>query len=266
MNNDQTDFSRRQLLRTSLALGSGITLANTMPTSWLAGEEPRTKQNAVHGIAELHLHSTKVHALQRFYEQDLGLATRKQGGELTVEAGATRIIFESVDERHGEPFYHVAFNIPENKLADARRWQEERTELIRLGNSDVIHFSRWNAHSVFFRDPAGNLLEYIARHDLNNQADGNFTPTDILYASEIGLVVDDVPKTVAAVKKTPGTWHLPRQQRRLRFHRRRTRVAGCGEAESQMVSSQNETGESVPHSGPDSKLANPCFDDERLWL
>ena len=73
MNDNQTDFSRRQLLRTVLALGSGITLANTMSTSWLAGEEPRTKQDVVHGIAELHLHSTKVNALHRFYASEIGL-------------------------------------------------------------------------------------------------------------------------------------------------------------------------------------------------
>jgi catechol-2,3-dioxygenase len=55
----------------------------------------------------------------------------------------------------------------------------------------------WNAHSLFFLDPAGNVVEYIARHDLKNGDTAPFGWSDILYASEIGLVVDDVTATTA---------------------------------------------------------------------
>jgi catechol-2,3-dioxygenase len=64
---------------------------------------------------------------------------------------------------------------------------------------EVVDYRHWNAHSIFFLDPAGNVLEYIARHDLKNAADGPFGWTDILYASEIGLVVDDVPRAAEQV-------------------------------------------------------------------
>jgi len=57
----------------------------------------------------------------------------------------------------------------------------------------VVDYRHWNAHSIFFYDPAGNVVEYIARHDLKNAARGGFGAQDILYASEIGLIVDDVP-------------------------------------------------------------------------
>ncbi|MCA9216414.1 MAG: hypothetical protein KDB27_25270 [Planctomycetales bacterium] len=41
------------------------------------------------------------------------------------------------------------------------------------------------------------VLEYIARHDLGNSAKGGFHPPDdiLFYASEIGLVADDVLAT-----------------------------------------------------------------------
>jgi hypothetical protein len=55
-----------------------------------------------------------------------------------------------------------------------------------------VDFSHWNAHSIFFTDPAGNLVEYIARHALTNAAEGAFTVNDILYASEIAFIVNDV--------------------------------------------------------------------------
>lgn len=44
-------------------------------------------------------------------------------------------------------------------------------------------------------DPAGNILEFIARHSLTNTTPGQFQSTDILRISEIGLVVPDVSST-----------------------------------------------------------------------
>ena len=46
---------------------------------------------------------------------------------------------------------------------------------------------QWDAHALFFYDPAGSLLEFIARHTLSNTADGPSGVADILYASENGL-------------------------------------------------------------------------------
>src|SRR5690606_32649521 len=62
----------------------------------------------------------------------------------------------------------------------------------------------WNAHSVFFFDPAGNVVEYIARHDLANAAPGDFGVDDILYASEIAFVVDDVPGAAETLAEAAG--------------------------------------------------------------
>jgi hypothetical protein len=65
---------------------------------------------------------------------------------------------------------------------------------------EVVDYRHWNAHSIFFLDPAGNVVEYIARHDLKNGDNHPFGFTDILYASEIGLIVDDVAATATALK------------------------------------------------------------------
>ena len=67
---------------------------------------------------------------------------------------------------------------------------------------EVVDYSHWNAHSIFFLDPAGNIVEYIARHDLNDGDASPFSWADILYASEIGLIVDDVAATAAMVGET----------------------------------------------------------------
>ncbi len=56
---------------------------------------------------------------------------------------------------------------------------------------DVVHFAHWDAHAVFFRDPAGNILEHIARHTLDNATPGPFSSRDIYCCSEIALVLDE---------------------------------------------------------------------------
>ncbi len=46
----------------------------------------------------------------------------------------------------------------------------------------------------------GNLLEFIARHEMPNAAKGNFSTADVLNMSEIGIVVDDVQGFVGKVQ------------------------------------------------------------------
>ena len=66
---------------------------------------------------------------------------------------------------------------------------------------EVVDYAHWNAHSVFFLDPAGNVVEYIARHDLKNGDTGAFGWPDILCVSEIALVVDDVRAAAETVTR-----------------------------------------------------------------
>ena len=51
----------------------------------------------------------------------------------------------------------------------------------------------WDAHAIFFYDPAGNVVELIARHTLKDHQKGDFSMDDIHFVSEIALVTDKVP-------------------------------------------------------------------------
>ncbi len=119
---------------------------------------------------------------------------------LVVRAGATRLSFEHVewDEGRTPPWYHVAFNVPQNQIVSVRDWQLERTPFDNNPEAprhpdhpDIVHFAHWDAHAVFFRDPAGNMLEHIARHTLDYSRPGRFTSRDIACCSEIALVLND---------------------------------------------------------------------------
>jgi catechol-2,3-dioxygenase len=151
--------------------------------------------------------------MKEFYHRLLGLRVADENPErLTIDAGRTRIAFVKATAGDQKPFYHFAFNIPENKILAAYHWQKRRTPLLPIPRTlrdpnfpdEVVDYRHWNAHSIFFFDPAGNVVEYIARHDLKNAAQGEFGSADILYASEIAFVVDDVAATAARLKEVAG--------------------------------------------------------------
>jgi len=137
--------------------------------------------------------------MEHFYAEVLELKVLERDRQhLTVAAGETRLSYYRQPAEEGTPFYHVAFNIPENKIVSARDWQLERTQLDNNpsaprhpDHSDIVHFAHWDAHAIFFRDPAGNILEHIARHTLDNAALGPFSSRDIYCCSEIALVLDE---------------------------------------------------------------------------
>lgn len=139
-------------------------------------------------IKRLVISTASIWELASFYGDLLGLTVTRNASRLIVEAGETSMEFV---EAEGNPYYHLAFNIPSNKIEEAEAWLRQRVDLIWLDdyNSTIADFSNWNAKSVYFLDPAGNILELIARHDLNNAVEVAFSPRSILSVSELGLVV-----------------------------------------------------------------------------
>ncbi|MFN7628864.1 MAG: VOC family protein [Pirellula sp.] len=145
----------------------------------------------------LRLQATRLEEMRSFYHLTLGLPVESDvHNSLSIRFGQTVIEFQGASDKSSKPFYHFAFNIPENKFAEAKRWLAKRCTLLKdPTGADELFFSKWNAHAVYFADPAGNIGELIARHTLANAAAGAFDQEDILYASEIGLVAHD-PKAL----------------------------------------------------------------------
>jgi len=208
MNKQNKSMNRRQFLKSAsaLALAAHDGLALSHPES-----ATRMPNNDAPRLLRLRLlTAAPLTRMKSFYHELLGLPLlEEKTDEFTFAGGQTSVTFAQAQPGHSEPFYHVAFNIPENKIRGAHDWQKTRTPLDRLNANlrdrempeDVVHFRHWNAHSIFFWDPAGNLIEYIARHDLKNSATGSFSIKDILYASEIAFISDDVTNTAMEMRK-----------------------------------------------------------------
>ncbi|HEY2466315.1 MAG TPA: hypothetical protein VGI45_00565 [Terracidiphilus sp.] len=207
----KTEFDRRQFLAFAGAGGAALIAAHF--SFGIPMETPMVDRTGAR-IAKLDLlSSAPTHEMREFYGSVLGLSIAKvERKSVTVAVGDSMLTFRESSAEQDRPFYHFAFNIPENKIRSALEWQRLRTPLLPIPEpmrdpeypAEVVNYTQWNAHSVFFLDPAGNVVEYIARHDLKNPAPGNFSSSDILYPSEIGIIVDDVIATAAALKEVAG--------------------------------------------------------------
>jgi hypothetical protein len=154
----------------------------------------------------LQLQARNVKELREFYTMKLGVPLRAETeNACTLVFGETLIEFQQAADTQ-EPFYHFAFNIPENKFQKAKKWLQSRCPILKdnLGGADELYFRDWNAHSVYFSDPCGNIVELIARHNLPNASDGEFGVQDILYVSEIGLVAPEPDQLVVGIGNSFG--------------------------------------------------------------
>ena len=175
---------------TNRAFGSGT--ATTCAATRL-----RKSVTAEWNFLELRLSTRNLTRQRDFYGGTLGLGLLEQTPEsFTVKAGFTALHFSVAAELRP---YHFAFNIPENKLAEAKTWLLERLELLEEAGQDQFFSESWNAEQVYFLDADGNILEFIARHELSNANDDSFGSQHILNVSEIGYVVPDVAEAVKSL-------------------------------------------------------------------
>lgn len=102
----------------------------------------------------------------------------------TVEIGTSKLIFKESDK---PCFYHFAINIPGNQFSIIKHRIAERIPLNRDRGLDEIYFSSFDADSMYFEDPAGNVVELIGRRKRDLFGDPSFAEA-FLNISEVGVV------------------------------------------------------------------------------
>jgi len=154
-------------------------------------------------IIRLTLAAHDLYAANDFYAAKLGLPLLEIDAEsITFQVGTTELTFHTSD--HAAQ-HHIAFNIPENQIEDGFTWINQFAPTMTTDTGDdIAHFAAWNAHSVYCFDPLGNILELIARHDLQNPSHAPFSAESLLSISEVAIPVDDVVTAADDVVHTTG--------------------------------------------------------------
>ena len=140
-------------------------------------------------INKLILQTFYLETLREFYSSILELSVSSGDPKnIHIHIGNSELIF--METKNAEPFYHFAINIPSNKIEEAKNWLSNRVKLLWMEDyeNDIADFVNWHAKSVYFYDPAGNILELIARFDLHNPSNQPFSSKQFFSIDEAGVV------------------------------------------------------------------------------
>jgi catechol 2,3-dioxygenase-like lactoylglutathione lyase family enzyme len=156
-------------------------------------------------IVELELATHALADQIAFYTRLLGvLPPNAAADHVRLQIGASQLIFRQADSPLPAS-YHFAFNIPNNQFDEATRWIQQHVSLIPdASGADTFYSENWDAHNLYFYDPAGNIVELIARHTLPSASDAPFGGHSLLNISEIGVAADDVAAQVDHIRSLTG--------------------------------------------------------------
>lgn len=136
------------------------------------------------------IYSANLAAQKNFYTEVLGFKLIEKASDFfTLEIGKTALQFI---EKEGATNYHYAFNIPSEQGAEALAWLKERVEILDWNGQDLVDFSDWNAEAMYFYDKDHNIVEFIARKNLNIPTKAKFDARQVLEISEMGAATQDV--------------------------------------------------------------------------
>ncbi len=131
-------------------------------------------------------------------------------GKATFRVGESLLVLHQNEE--SKHYYHFAFNIPPNLFHSAKHWIQQRMTLLTEDGDDEADFTESKAKALYFEDPAGNIIEYIARSTTPTALTYEFSPTQLVGISEIGVSTNDV-KTV--VEELMGMGIFPRNNENI---------------------------------------------------
>lgn len=137
----------------------------------------------------LYLETADLNTLSAFYTKTLGFSGKQNSlSAYELHIHDTRLVFGQGQE---QPPYHFALHIPGGIEQVALRWLEERTEVLEYHGEKIQDFRGWNAKSLYFTDPASNVVEFIARPGIADNV-VEFGPAAVAGLAEVGLATQNI--------------------------------------------------------------------------
>lgn len=150
-------------------------------------------------IKELQILTANLTEQIKFYTQKIGLELIEQSNvKAKFRIGNTHFIL--TQHKDAQP-YHFAINIPCNQEEEALIWLKSRVDILKDGQHEIQDFDFWNAKAIYFYDIDQNIVEFIARKNLNNKSEKQFSAKSLLEISEIGVPVNDIKTTYNSLNK-----------------------------------------------------------------
>ena len=151
---------------------------------------------------KLTIFTARIESQMQFYSKVLGLpAKQTTKHSVWFQIGKTQLEFRY--KENATP-YHFAINIPCNKEHEALSWLKQKVTILKDNGSELIDFPDWNAKAMYFYDEDKNIVEFIARKNLDNHSNAAFDIDQFLKISEIGLPCDHIEDIFNQLHKDTG--------------------------------------------------------------
>jgi hypothetical protein len=115
------------------------------------------------------------------------------------------------------PKYQFTISIPSNQIENCYSWlldadssnsskiaEPAKFWIDAESGAAIFRRNPSNSQSIYIKDAGNNIIEILARHDLNNTAEGEFNRGMFLGISEVGVVSRDLRKSAEALKAAYG--------------------------------------------------------------
>ena len=153
-------------------------------------------------IRQLSICAENIEKQRHFYEKILDLKAAT-ANDSAVAFHLRNSILKLIKCPEFKP-YHFAFTIPANKIEEALAWLKERVEILTDDPREIVDFPAWNAKSIYFYDADKNIVEFIARKNLDTATHSPFHSSQILEISEIGLATSHFKEKLNQLTSFPG--------------------------------------------------------------
>jgi len=219
------EINRRLFMQQLGLLSAGIGAVSLLSSCYDDRLDPLTIPEKPFEIKELVIRARRLDQNRFFWETLLGFTVVDSPslGQYTLQVGNTLLTFRPSNlppdlEATFFPQYHFTISIPTNQIEACLDWilsrkainpdtNEEVTIPLwkdYLNGAEIVRRNLYNSQSVFIKDPAGNVVELLARHDKPEIQDGAFNKDMFIGISEVGIVTRDIRKTAALLKDTFG--------------------------------------------------------------
>jgi hypothetical protein len=115
------------------------------------------------------------------------------------------------------PKYQFTISIPSNQIENCYSWlldadpsnsskiaEPAKFWIDAESGAAIYRRNQYNSQSIYIKDAGNNIIEILARHDLNNTAEGEFNRGMFLGITEVGVVSRDLRKSAEALKAAFG--------------------------------------------------------------
>jgi hypothetical protein len=147
--------------------------------------------------------ASEMFQIRNFWENTIGCEVVNQTfNSFTLKIGTSLLTFKINLTNSNRPQYHFSILVPANQIENCLAWLKnggkkqdgDEIQLWRGGetNAEIIQSPLFNSTSVYFADFGGNIIELVARRNLDNAEDGEFSANMFKEINSVSIVTKDV--------------------------------------------------------------------------